>query len=326
MFGLGKFISAYTSPHYSDGVKVSLDELIAEQANAFGILPNSSHRTRVSGLGGFRSPFKGRGMEFDEIREYKAGDDIRNLDWKVTAKVGKPFTKLFHEERERPIFLLVDMRPPMRFATKVAFKSVIAARIASMIVWSAKSAGDKLGGIVISSGRYVRLKPRKQRRHMLGFLGAMTEASADSAPKGGTSLAKAASDLRHVTGLGGAVFIISDFSDFDDDVKKQLAMIASRSDLICVYIEDKLEGTAPPSGIYRINDGFGRSLTINTADEKWRKEYEQTFKQRKNAVKEFCVRAGCLFIPIATDDNLADALRKGLRQRKQQGTRGHYAA
>ena len=326
MFGLGKLISAYTSPHHFDGVKVSLDELIAEQANAFGILPNSSHRIRASSSGSFRSPFKGRGMEFDEIREYKAGDDIRNLDWKVTAKVGKPFTKLFHEERERPIFLLVDMRPSMRFATKVAFKSVIAAKIAAMIVWSAKSAGDKLGGIVVSASKYIRLKSHKQRRHMLGFLGAMTEASTDSAPKSGTSLAKAVSDLRHVTGLGGAVFIISDFYDFNDDVKKQLAMIASHSDLICIYVEDKLEGTAPPSGIYRINDGFGRSLTINTADERWRKEYELSFKQRKAAVKDFCLRTGCLFIPIATDDNLADTLRKGLRQRKHQGTRGYHAA
>ena len=325
MFGLGKLISTYTSPSYTNGVKVSLEDLIAEQANAFGILPNSSHRIRVSSSGSFRSPFKGRGMEFDEIREYKAGDDIRNLDWKVTAKVGKPFTKLFHEERERPIFLLVDMRPSMRFATKVAFKSVIAARIAAMIVWSAKSAGDKLGGIVISSGRYVRLKPRKQRRHMLGFLGSITEASTDSSPKGGTSLAKAVSDLRRVTGLGGAVFIISDFYDFNNDVKKQLAMIASHSDLICIYVEDKLEGTPPPSGIYRINDGFGKSITINTADQRWRREYELSFKQRKNAVKDFCLRAGCIFIPVATDNNLADTLRKGLRQKKHQGTRGLHA-
>jgi len=325
MFGLGKFISAYTSHPHHNGVKVTLDDLIAEQKNAFGILPNSSHKIKAASSGGFRSPFKGRGMEFDEIREYKAGDDIRNLDWKVTAKLGKPFTKLFHEERERPIFLLVDMRPQMRFATKVAFKSVIAAKIAAMIVWSAKSAGDKLGGIVLSSTKYVRLKPRKQRRHMLVFLGALTEASTDSALKGSTSLAKAVSDLRRVTGLGGAVFIISDFHDFDDDVRRQLTMIASHSDLICIYVEDKLEGTPPPSGIYRINDGFGNSLTINTADERWRKEYEQSFKQRKAAVKDFCSKVGSLFIPIATDDNLADSLRKGLRQRKHQGTRGYHA-
>lgn len=307
---------------WGEGIIVSLAELIAEQKHSFGIMGASRKKVHTASGGSFRSPFRGRGMEFDEIREYKSGDDIRTIDWKVTAKLGKPFTKLFHEERERPLFLLVDMRPNMRFGTKVAFKSVIAAKAAALIAWSGKEVGDKIGGIVFSASKYVRLEPHRQRRRLLGFLQAITDASGDSAPKGGTSLAEALGEMRRVARMGGVVFVISDFYDFNDEAKKQLTLISAHCDVVCIYVADHLEDTPPPPGVYRVSDGSSQSITFNAGDSRWREEYQELFSLRKKNVESFCARRGAIFVEVFTDSDVPAVLRSAMRKkrRKDNGT------
>ncbi len=303
---------------WGDGIVVSLAELIAEQKHSSGIIGASGHKVHTASAGNFRSPFRGRGMEFDEVREYKNGDDIRTIDWKVTAKLGKPFTKLFHEERERPLFLLVDMRPNMRFGTKVAFKSVIAAKAAALIAWSGKEAGDKIGGIVFSASKYVRLAPHRQRRRLLGFLQAITDASSDSAAKGGTSLAEALGEMRRVGRMGGIVFVLSDFYDFNDEAKKQLTLISAHSDIVCIYVADRLEDAPPPAGVYRVNDGSFQNLTINAGDKMWREEYMEVFAQRKKNVESFCAKRGAVFVELFTDSDIPAVLRAAMHQKRRK--------
>lgn len=321
MFGLDKFLipSGKKAKGQGKGVSVSLDSLISEQKNALNILTYSSHKVHNVGAGNSRSPFKGRGMEFDEVREYHQGDDLRSLDWKVTARLGKPFTKLFHEEKERPFLILLDMRPSMHFGTRFAFKSVVAARIAALIVWGAKSAGDKVGGLVLSASEYMLVKPSKQRRNIVGFLKAASDAANDKGTKTSKSLSQAVSEIKRVTGLGGAVFVISDFYDFDAEVQKQLTSVAAHSDIVCVFVSDRLEETPPPAGVYRINNGNNASATINTADKRWRNEYTQLFNRRKEAVKVFCAKVGGIFVSVHTDDNLAEVLRAGIHKKRRKG-------
>ena len=119
--------------------------------------------------GGYVSPYRGRGMEFEEVRAYQPGDDIRNMDWRVTARTGRPHTKLFREERERPVLFLVDLGPSMAFGTRVAFKSVVAARAAALLAWAARDNGDRIGGIVFAGKRHRELRPAARERGMLPF-------------------------------------------------------------------------------------------------------------------------------------------------------------
>ncbi len=319
MFGLKKFIFSAENEEERDtkGIKVSLRDLLAEQKSAAEVF-TSNRRVRNQGSGAAHSPFKGRGMEFDEIREYREGDDLRSLDWKVTARLGKPFTKLFHEEKERPFFILLDMRPQMHFGTKKAFKSVIAAKITSVIMWAAKNNGDKVGGILVSENNPVVMKPSKQQKNLIGFLQSVCKASAEplySVSK--RTLSGSLAEMKRIAHQGGVVFIISDFHDFDEDAKKQISLLSSHNDVVCVFIVDKLEENPPPAGIYRINDCKTASITINTADRRWAENYKKVFAKRKNDVKRFCNKEGNFFILIHTDDDYVSLLKDGIRKKRR---------
>ncbi len=146
-------------PRSHDPVRVSTASLIRLIGPA-STLSLKVRFIRAQQSGAYLSAFKGRGMEFEEARPYQPGDDIRNLDWRVTARTGKPHTKLFREERERPILLWVDYRNTMFFATKGVYKSVIAARAAALLAWSAHHHGDRVGGIIFSEQIHHELKPR----------------------------------------------------------------------------------------------------------------------------------------------------------------------
>ncbi len=127
--------------------------------------------------GGYLSGFKGRGMDFEEVRAYQPGDDVRLIDWRVTARTGKPFTKIFHEERERPVFIVVDLSATMFFGTKTAFKSVIAAKVAALIAWAAVKNGDRVGGIFYGGENCHELRPKSRNRGVLPFLKLLCEAT-----------------------------------------------------------------------------------------------------------------------------------------------------
>ena len=144
-------------------VRASLPELIALRA-AGESLNLAAMRVRALGEGGHLSPFKGRGVEYDESRLYQPGDDLRTMDWRVTARTGKPHTKIFRDERDRPVLVWLDLRRPMHFATRGAFKAVRAAQTAALISWSAVANGDRLGGLVFSEREHVEIRPGLGRR------------------------------------------------------------------------------------------------------------------------------------------------------------------
>lgn len=154
----------------SNGIELSMAELVRFKAlaNMLSLAPSSKTASQLSGAE--RSLFKGRGMEFDEARHYQPGDDIRSIDWRVTARTGKTHTKIFREERERPVFVFLDLTASMQFGTQLLFKAVQAAHIAALICWASVARGDKLGGIVFSEQSDVENKPRAQTKNALHFL------------------------------------------------------------------------------------------------------------------------------------------------------------
>ena len=274
---------------------------------------------RVKSLqtGAYVSHFRGRGMEFDESRPYQPGDDPRSIDWRVTARSTTAYTKLFREERERPVLVCVDLRANMHFATRGCFKSVNASRAAALLSWAAHHRGDRLGGLIFCDTTHRELKPRLGRRAALRFVHQLVE-HPDWTNRGvadGTEpLAQAMSSLRRVTRPGSLVVVISDFIGFSRAAQSYLSSVARHNEVLAVFINDPLEKRLPPPGRYRIVSPDSE-LEIDTFAEAARLDYRQDFEQRTNELEAFCQRYGVHLMPMSTEDDPVSTLQRALGRR-----------
>ena len=225
---------------------------------------------RVNSLqtGAYVSRFRGRGMEFDESRPYQPGDDPRSIDWRVTARSTTAYTKLFREERERPVLIAVDLRSNMHFATQGCFKSVNASRAAALLSWAAHHRGDRLGGLIFGDTTHRELKPRLGRRAALRFVHELVEhrtgCSDDSEARNEDALTQAMSALRRVARPGSLVVVISDFAGFSRAAQSYLSSVARHSEVLAVFLSDPLERELPPPGRYRLVSPTTNWLSIPT--------------------------------------------------------------
>lgn len=163
-------VPAILSSLKTNGIALSIEELLQYQSKA-SLINLSANRNQSSKMSGnYLARSKGRGMEFDEVRHYQTGDDIRTIDWRVTARTGKTHTKLFREEIERPVLIATDLSSNMHFGSKLLFKSVQAAHVAALVAWHAKGRGDRLGGIVFNEHRHLECKPRSRKQGVLHYL------------------------------------------------------------------------------------------------------------------------------------------------------------
>ncbi len=307
---------------------ISAHSLIQLRALANQI-PLDSGKIHAKQGGAYISSFKGRGMEFDESRVYQAGDDIRNMDWRVTARTGLAHTKVFREERERPVLLWLDLNASMMFATRNKFKSVIASEIAGIIAWSATSNNDRLGGLIFSADEHIEIKPRRGKTAALDFIGRCTKHSAwtehkkshnaESETKIATNKSTAVSRLQSVTHPGSLIFMISDFRDMGDqnddhNMKSKafarIANLARNNDIIMIKISDPIEINLPVTGSYRLTDGI-KELQLQT-NNKTRNKYHQRYLQHEQQLETFCRQNRIHLINISTNDNLLEKLKVGL--------------
>ena len=276
---------------------------------------------RVNSLqtGAYVSHFRGRGMEFDESRPYQPGDDPRSIDWRVTARSTTAYTKLFREERERPVLVVVDLRSNMHFATRGCFKSVNAARAAALISWAAHHRGDRLGGLIFGDTSHRELKPRLGRRAALRFVHQLAEHKdwqARGVPDSGQPLTQAMSALRRVARPGSLVVVVSDFIGFDRAAKSYLSSVARHNEVLAIFMNDPLERQLPPPGRYRIvspND----ELAIDTYAAAARRDYENEFAERSHDLEAFCHRYGIHLLPMSTDDDPVSTLQTALGRRSR---------
>ena len=278
-----------------------------------GKLPLRTSKIHARQGGAYMSSFKGRGMEFDESRLYMPGDDIRNMDWRVTARTGDPHTKVFREERERPVLIWLDLNASMFFATRGCFKSVAATRAAALLAWSTCAQNDRLGALIFSGDDHIELKPRRGKSAVLDLIGKAsthpTWQQTDREPAPGT--AHAMSRLRKVTRPGSLLFLISDFRGMDETSESHLINIARHNDVVLIQVYDPIEAELPPAGSYRVSDGVD-DLQLNTADRKLRQEYRQRFDRRQSKLAQLCRQHRMYLLPISTQDDVLSSLQQGL--------------
>jgi len=267
-------------------------------------LHHSAIRSRQSG--GYISRFKGRGMEFDEARLYQPGDDIRSIDWRVTARTGKTHTKVFREERERPVFIAVDNRSSMHFATRGVFKSVQAAKIAGLLAWAAQYKGDRIGGQVYTDSSCQEIKPQNGKHAVLRFFNTLTHAQSTTQLE--ISLEKTLARLVQHARPGSLVYIISDFRGFNQKAENHLSKLSRHCDVVLIHIYDYLESHLPAKGRYRFTDGQ-RDVVIDTGDKQRILSYQQQYQQRLEFLQHTAKKLGILFIQCSTTDDPIEVLR-----------------
>ncbi len=304
--------------HRLTGVDFSIDDLIGLRFLSRRIDLGGKSITRSSNAGGYYSRFRGRGMDFDETRRYSAGDDIRTMDWRVTARTGQPHTKMFREERERPVLVVVDFNPSMYFGSRVAFKSVVAAECAALICWSAIANADRVGALVYSARSHREARPASGKRGVLHVLKTLVdEHKAGNAANGdAVALSQSLLNLRHVVRPGSLIFIFSDFYHLGEDAEQHLSRLRQHNDIVMCSIVDPLEAQPPPPGRYAVTNGIQRMM-LDTASKIVRQNYIADFQRRRNDLQQLARGRNIPLITIATDVDPVSSLRGGLFNESQ---------
>jgi uncharacterized protein (DUF58 family) len=296
------------SPASTSPVRIALPELIAMRHRLVGVVPPPAQI--ADGGGNYRTRFRGRGMEFAEVRAYQNGDDVRCIDWRVTARRGQTHTKLFHEERERPVLLAIDYRRPMFFATRGCFKSVQVSRLAALLAWQALEREDRVGAFLFSEERNLELRPKRGRGAVLRLLQQMVNDPAWQRPahrpfEPQQRLAATMQRLARVVRPGSLVLVLSDFAQWDRAVEQQLAQIGRHSELCLMHCYDPLEKELPAAGTYRVSDGLS-DLTIATDREEICAGYRQRFAEHSQQLLSFSHNHRCRYVSLQTcEDPLA---------------------
>jgi len=264
------------------------------------------------------SKFRGRGVDFSEVRAYQQGDDIRSIDWRVTARTGKAHTKLYAEEREHPALVILDQSDSMFFGSRVAFKSVIAAQIAALLAWATLQRGDRSGGIIFSDNELRDIKPRRSRHAVLALLEQTIRfnhtLNCHNRQQQGSEVVTFSDALQHarrITKPGSELFIISDFQSFDRTAQRHLFQLAQHNDVVCVMVQDPMEAELPKPGLYNISDGQQRTQ-VDLGDKTLRTRYQHSYQQQLQALQQHFDQLKIPLLQISTDDDALRALQLGL--------------
>lgn len=305
--------NASTSKSNDHGIYTDIASLLNTRHWAKDLKLFSRQAARSMLLGETRSRFRGRGMEFEEVRPYQAGDDIRSIDWRVSARTGDTYTKLFCEEHERPVHVIVDQRNSLFFGSQTQFKSVLAAEVATAIAWAALAGSDRIGGQIISdySERDIRAKRNKQAVlrfiHDLNELNTALPINIDQA-KSANTISNSIEECRRITRPGTAIFIVSDFHDFDDNAAKALSTLGRHCDISLIQIVDPLEESLPLTGDVAISNGKDRlSVTIN---KQLKQQYLETLDNHQQQLEQAAIRARAHYAKLTTSVSARRSLTK----------------
>jgi len=276
-------------------------------------LPAFPQAIKASSGDSYLSAFRGRGMEYDESRPYQSGDDVRNLDWRVMARTGKPHTKVFREERERPVFCRVDYRARMFFGTRGVFKHVLAAELASLAAWRAVLNGDRVGGVIFSDTVHHELKPDRGRSATLHLLRQL-EIGQDWETNSGDQAAginAALARLRRLARPGSMLMLFSDFHGLDASGEAHLSYLARHNALLLFYIYDPIEAHLPPPGRYHMVSG-DQNWVIDTSDRDLTQAHHEHHQALRNKLQEMCRRNRSSFVPCATNESTQKIMQRAL--------------
>lgn len=297
---------------FASGTVVDLAGLIAlrQEAQRLHLAPRG--KVLATRSGGHLSRFRGRGMEFDESRVYQPGDDPRYMDWRVTARSGRPHVKLFREERERPVWLVVDLGESMRFGSRVAFKSVVAARAAAVLAWAAVEQGDRVGGRVFDAHCSCTRVPASGDRGVLPLLGALAGTAGAAPAAGHAGIGAAARELPALVRPGSLVVLISDFAGIGADDDAWLGRLARTSEVLLLFVYDALEAEPPPPGLYPASDGRQRGV-LDTAVAGLCAAWRGRHLRRLETLSTLARRHRLHLLTLATDQAVGATLAAGLQ-------------
>ena len=257
-------------------------------------------------------------MEYSESRIYLPGDDVRSIDWRVTARTGRVHTKLFHEERDRPVLFVVDAGGHMRFGTRRAFKSVVAAEAVSLLAWAAAANGDRVGGLAFAGGQTAESRIKGGRHGVLAFFrvlaGFQDEAGEIGNRNTNGGIETALSRARRVARPGTLIIVVSDFSGLRDPAARQLSKLREHNDLLCVWIHDRLESIPPPPARYPIGDGR-RTAVLDTRSSEVTRAVARRFDAIEAQLTTVCGRGGAVLVRIRCGDDVPAVLRETLTGR-----------
>ncbi len=326
----------------SDGVQLGIDELIQYQSKSSLINLAASRSLHGKMSGNYLARSKGRGMEFDEVRHYQNGDDIRAIDWRVTARTGKTHTKIFREEIERPVLIATDLSASMLFGSQLLFKSIQAAHVAALVAWHAKSRGDRVGGIVFNQIGHSELKPRSRQQGVLHYLHALSQSHQQSlfnhleigqdivkhnfnktvektvnhhskTAQNELSFERNCARIRQLARPGSLVYLITDANNLTQEAIRHLSHVSRHCELVVCIISDPLEHQLPDSP-HKINvavtDGETRQQ-LTLGDKKTAQDYSLQTSLLSQQKEHLLAKAGARVLKFSAGQSLETQLKNG---------------
>ena len=264
--------------------------------------------------GQYHSAFKGRGMAFSEVREYQFGDDVRDIDWNVTARFRRPFVKVFEEERELTVMLLIDVSGSLDFGTTQRTKREMATEMAAILAFSAIQNNDKIGVIFFSDRIEKYIPPKKGRKHILYIIHEMLDFKPESKR---TNVAAAIEYLTRVMKRRCIAFVVSDFYT-ENSFQKELQIANSKHDVVAIQVYDQRAKTLPNVGLMKVKDAeTGHEMFIDTASAKLRRAHTEYWLERMNTLKTTFAQSNVDWVSVATNEDYVKAMMLLFMQRGQ---------
>ncbi|RLQ21819.1 DUF58 domain-containing protein [Seongchinamella sediminis] len=299
-----------------DAIYTHLQALVRlrHTAGGFSYLPRQPVNSLLAGRK--RSKLRGRGLDFDELRHYRPGDDIRTMDWRVTNRTGKPHVRVYTEERDRPVIVIVDQRLPMFFGSQYKMKSVVAAEVAAITAWRVLGVGDRIGAILFNDERVHEARPSRSDNKVMGWLGDLATMNQQLSVNSGTrtrpeALLDALKTAERQVSHDYLVILVSDFHGWNQDAMAHIRRIARHNDIICSLVFDPLERDISSAEKLVVSDGYYQ-LELDPAHNALGDRFEASFESSFARVRADLTRHQIPVIPIDTATSAARQLREKL--------------
>ena len=306
-----------TTENQHEGIVIEVGELLRLRniAKDFALAHSKSSNRNVAGQHSSRS--RGRGMSFAEVRHYQAGDDVRNIDWRVTARTQRTHTKLFEEEKERPVYILLDQRRSMYFGSQRQFKSVLAAKLAALACWSALSNNDRIGAFIVGSDKQTDMRAKQGKHaalHVINHICRANQTLHEQALRSTSAELTLSDMLEQVLRTcrpGSLVYVISDFHDLDERCERSLALLRRHNELSLLHISDPIEHSLPSVGAIDVCYG-DEQMVINSNSKKVQTTFSASWTQQLNNCEQIAVKFRCPLAKFSTHQSVNEQLNRGL--------------
>lgn len=301
---------------------VTLDELLRlkHRARGFSFLPRQPVHSLLAGR--HASRLRGRGLSFEELRHYVEGDDTRTIDWRATARLGSPYVRVYSEERDRPVLLLVDQRRTMFFGSRRAMKSVTAAEAAALAAWRVTSLGDRVGAVVFGEAGTVAVAPQARDQGVVRVLqeicrqnAALAQPSPDDATK--ASLNEALRTALRMIKHDGLICLISDAAGEDDETTRLVTQLCAHNDVLAIFIHDPLEGDLPDIGLATFSSGQAQ-IEVDASASRLRDRFAAEHAEWRARLAKFSRNRAIPILPMSTARDVAEQYRELMGRRRSQ--------